>query len=78
MGLFEQRFGKPWDDDRLKDVPGGLTPVGKPCRVCGEAIKADDQGVQVYSVGQAVGRSERILAPIHREHIDRFLGGGEG
>ncbi len=73
MGLFEQRFGEAWDDDRLKDVPYGGTPVGKTCRVCGEVIKAEEQGVQVYSTPQSGPSGRRELTPIHREHIDRFL-----
>jgi hypothetical protein len=38
-------------------------------------IQADDQGVQVYSTYNPVSgpSGDRILTPIHREHIDDFL-----
>ena len=75
MGLFDQQFGEAWEDERLKDVPRGGTPVGKACRVCGEAIRAGDQGVQIYSTPQTGPSGTRELTPIHREHIDRFLSG---
>ena len=72
--MFDQTFGEPWEDERLKDVPRGGTPVGKECRVCNVLIRAGDQGVQVYSTVQS-GPSGRELTAIHRECIDDYIAG---
>jgi hypothetical protein len=72
--MANQFFGEPWDDSHLNDVTRGDTPTGKQCMHCGEAIKAGDQGVQMYATEQGeAGRKH--LAPVHRKCLDPFLSG---
>jgi len=67
-------FGEDWGAPITQDGHQLSTPVGQPCLLCEEAIRAGDRGVFMPYVGKEASG----IAPVHAEcELRNVLGGIE-